>query len=76
MLKIVNRKVSNKYNGTIVLTDEQASKIEQVFNSKFEAFCYGIEKGWTKKSIMKYCLNTERDQYFHNYLLKYEASKK
>lgn len=74
MLKIVNKKSSNKYNGSKVVNDDDVKKIEQVFDSKFQAFCYGVEQNWSKKCIMKYCLGTERDQYFYNYLLKYNAN--
>ena len=75
MLTIVSKKSSTKYTGTVSVTDEQVSKIEQTFTSKYAAFVYGIEQGWTKKSIMTHCLGTGRDQYFYNYLTKYQASK-
>lgn len=75
MLNIVKKNAGNKYNGTVVVTEEQVNKIDKSFSSKFDAFCYGIANNWSKKSIMKYCLDTERDQYFYNYYLKYQASK-
>lgn len=73
MLKIVSKKSSNLYNGNVVVNDEVVNKIDQVFNSKFEAFCYGIDHNWTKACIMKYCLNTNTQQYFYNYLVKANA---
>lgn len=76
MLKIVKSSGNTKYNGTIVVTDAMATAVTQTFKSKFEAFCFGIQNNWSKKSIMKYCLDTERDQYFYNYFIKYNSSKK
>lgn len=76
MLKIVNRKTNNKYNGSVVVTEQQIENIDTTFDSKYKAFCYGIQNNWSKKSIMKYCLGTERDQYFYNYLNKYLADNK
>lgn len=76
MLKIVSRKTSNKYNGNVNVTETEVNNIERIFNSKYEAFKYGIENNWNKKCIMKYCLETERDQYFYNYLNKYLSDNK
>lgn len=75
MLKIVRKTTSNRYNGTVVVTKEQVEKIEKTFSTKFEAFKYGVEQQWTMKCIMKYCLDTERHQYFYNYMIKLQATK-
>jgi hypothetical protein len=75
MLKIVRKGSNNKYNGTVVVTDNDVNKIERTFSSKFEAFTFGIEQNWTKKCVMKYCLQTENNQYFHNYLIKYRSNE-
>jgi len=76
MLKIVKKGSGSKYLGTKVVTQGEVDKISQVFTSKFQAFCYGIENNWTKGSIMEHCLGTTRDQYFYNYYLKYLGTKK
>jgi hypothetical protein len=76
MLKIVKSNGSKKYEGNVVVTDAMAAAVDQTFKSKFDAFCYGIENNWSKKSIMKYCLDTENNQYFHNYYTKYQAAQK
>lgn len=75
MLTITKKNSTTQYTGAIVVTDEMASKVTQAFGSKFEAFCFGIGQGWSKKSIMKYCLDTTNNQYFYNYYVKYQASK-
>jgi hypothetical protein len=76
MLIINNgRKNDRKYNGAIVVTEKMLELIDHTFNSKFEAFKFAIEQGWSRKSIMKHVLQTERDQYFYNYYTKYLASK-
>ena len=71
MLKIVKRSSNNKYTGNVVVTQDEVNEIEEEFKSKFDAFCYGIDHSWSKACIMKYCLDTTRDQYFYNYYLKY-----
>ena len=74
MLKIVKKNGSKKYNGSIELSEAEVNAIELTFNTKFEAFTFGIESSWSKKMIMKHCLQTTREQYFHNYYSKYLAS--
>lgn len=74
---VTNKSNTKKHNGTIVLNDEQVQEIakNKSFNSKFELFCFGIKEGWSKATIMKYCLETNREQYFYNYYTKYLANK-
>jgi len=75
MLNIVSKSKSTKYTGTKIVTEAEVNAITKSFSTKFEAFCFAVESGWSKKSIMKYALDTEREQYFHNYYTKYLASK-
>jgi hypothetical protein len=75
MLIIKSSKASNGYKGSVTLSDEQVAKIDKEFNSKFEAFCYAADQNWTKAMIMKHVLGTTKDQYFYNYLGKYNAQK-
>lgn len=77
IIVVNNQKSNNKYNGSVVVTDEVAKQVASTksFNTKFELFCFGVQQNWSKKSIMKYCLDTTREQYFHNYYTKYLANK-
>jgi hypothetical protein len=78
MLFQIVKNNSNKYEGKVSPSEQEMIELSKgkTFKSKFELFCYGIEQNWTKKTIMKYCLDTTNNQYFHNYLIKYNATKK
>jgi hypothetical protein len=77
LFQIEKSKSNNKYEGSVQLTEQQMVELSKgkTFKSKFELFCFGIEQNWTRKMIMKYCLDTTRDQYFYNYLIKYRSNQ-
>lgn len=74
---VTNAKGSNGYKGSVTLTEDAVKRLSEGknFGSKFEVFCWCVEQNWTKAMIMKYALETTRDQYFYNYYNKFLANK-
>lgn len=76
MLIIKTHGNGSTYKGNVTVTDTEVEKLNVTFDSKFKAFGWAVEQKWTKACIMKYILNTTRDQYFYNYLIKLRGSNK
>jgi hypothetical protein len=66
---------TSTYNGTEPTNEQLEAASKLPFSSKFEAFTYAVNEGWSKKAIMTYMLQNERPQYFYNYMEKYIARK-